>query len=114
MLRRIFLSALPIGFLLLFACADSNVPTPDPATNPDNCRLSKILYDSETSPVYDAYTYNPDGTVAKIEQYSNGRVVGGMSFTYTNGLLTRQQTQGGGSVVYTYAGTDFYQYTGCQ
>jgi antitoxin component YwqK of YwqJK toxin-antitoxin module len=105
MLRYFFSLASAFSLLLLLSCTTSNVPTPDPTTNPANCRLSKLLYDSNTSTSYDAYTYNPDGTVAKIENYGGGSVVGATSFSYANGLLIRQQTQGEGGIVYTYNGS---------
>jgi hypothetical protein len=105
MVRPLLAATLVGSLALLLSCKNSNT-TVDPTADPANCRLSKILYDSNTSPIYDAYTYNSDGTVAKIENVSNGKVVGGTSFSYTNGQLARQQTQGEGSVVYTYTGTD--------
>lgn len=97
----------PALLTLLLSC-NRDAPAPDASgsTNPADCRIDRIFYDENNGDTYDAYTYGPDGNVAKVDFVTGGTLLYSTTYTYANGLLVRQRTTGFDGIDYTYNGTD--------
>jgi hypothetical protein len=68
---------------------------------------------TNTADGYSIISYNPDGTINRIEEYANGQMIADWTyrFTYTSGKLTKltlldDQSQPFEEYVYTYSGNN--------